>query len=66
MILAHLRALISLLPWGSLVVQPCGLSFSTLGPLASAAKRAQFLADHQIWPPPVAEVLEVLEVVAVT
>ena len=47
-------------------MQPRLLSFERPNSLALAAERAQFLADHQIWLPPVAELLEALEVEAVT
>jgi hypothetical protein len=41
------------------------LSFATPGSLASAGERPQLMADHQIWLPPVAELLGALEAVAV-
>ena len=41
------------------------LCFATPGSLLSAAERPQLMADHQIWLPPVAELLGAIEVVAV-
>ena len=65
-VFVHLRVRFLLLPWGSLAIEPRLLSFERPNSLASAAERAQFSADHQIWLPPVAVLLEALEVVSVT